>query len=322
MKILVTGGAGYIGSHAVKELVKEHEVIVYDNLELGNKEFVDEKAIFIQGDLSDTKKLNELFEEHKIEIVMHFANYALVGESFENPSKYFENNLVNGFNLLDVMIKNNVNKIIFSSSCAVYGIPKEIPIIEKHTLNPINSYGESKMVFERVLRYYDTAYNLNSISLRYFNVAGASLDNSIGEKHKDETHLIPIVLDVALNKRDNIKIFGEDYDTKDGTCIRDFVHVVDIAKAHLDALNYLGKNMQTKSYNIGTGQGYSVKEVIDLCRQITKKEINVVIDKKREGDPPMLVADPKRFKEEVGWKEQFNINEMIEHAWNWHQKIN
>jgi UDP-glucose 4-epimerase len=322
MKVLVTGGAGYIGSHAVKELVKDHEVIVYDSLELGNKEFIDEKALFIQGGLSDTEKLDSLFKENNIDIVMHFANYALVGESVENPSKYFENNLVNGLNLLDSMVKNNINKIIFSSSCAVYGSPKEIPIVEKHTLNPINSYGESKMVFERVLRYYDTAYNLKSISLRYFNVGGASLDNSIGEKHQNETHLIPIILDVALDKRENIKIFGDDYDTKDGTCIRDFVHVVDIAKAHLDALNYLEKNMKTKSYNVGTGQGYSVKEVIDLCKQITKKEINVVVDKRREGDPSMLVADPKRFKEEVGWKEQFNINEMIEHAWNWHQKIN
>lgn len=322
MKILVVGGAGYIGSHAVKELVKSNDIIVYDNLETGHKEFIDKKAVFIQGDLADIEKLNKIFNDYNIDAVMHFANYALVGESVKYPDKYFNNNVVNGLNLLNSMIKNNVKKIIFSSSCAIYGIPNEIPILESSKLNPINPYGETKLMFERILRYFDTAYGLKSISLRYFNVAGASLDLSIGEKHEDETHLIPLIFDTILGKRNNLKIFGDDYDTYDGTCIRDFVHVLDIAKAHSMALEYLNENMQTKSYNIGIGQGYSVKEVIDLCKEITGKEIKVIVDKKREGDPPVLVANPEKFKKEVGWKEEFYINDMIKHAWEWHKKIN
>lgn len=322
MKILVIGGAGYIGSHTVKELVKEHNVIVYDNLETGHEELVDKKAIFVKGDLADKDKLNSVFKDNKIDVVMHFANHALVAESVENPSKYFENNVFNGINLLDVMVKSNVNKIIFSSSCAVYGIPKEIPIIEGHTLNPINPYGESKMMFERILRYYDVAHGIKSISLRYFNVAGASLDCTIGEKHDIETHLIPIILDAALGKKEYMEILGDNYGTYDGTCIRDFVHVVDVANAHLAALGYLVKNMQTKSYNIGTGQGYSVKEIIELCKQITGREIKTLIKEKRKGDPPVLVANSDRFNEEIGWNAKFSITDMIQHAWNWHQKNN
>ena len=230
--------------------------------------------------------------------------------------------MFNGINLLDVMVKNNINKIIFSSSCAVYGIPKEIPIMEGHTLNPINPYGESKMMFERILRYYDVAHGIKSISLRYFNVAGESLDCTIGEKHDIETHLIPIILDVALGKKEYMEILGDNYGTYDGTCIRDFVHVVDVANAHLAALDYLVKNIQTKSYNIGTVQGYSVKEIIELCKQITGREIKILIKEKRKGDPPVLVANSDRFNEEIGWNAKFSITDMIQHAWNWHQKNN
>ncbi|MBI2667976.1 UDP-glucose 4-epimerase GalE [Candidatus Woesearchaeota archaeon] len=322
MKILVIGGAGYIGSHAVKELVNSHDIVVYDNLDTGHKEFVDKKAVFVQGDLSDNEKLNNVFNEYNIDAVMHFANYASVAESVKYPDRYFNNNVVNGLNLLNAMIKNDVKKIIFSSSCAIYGIPNEIPISESSKLNPINPYGETKLMFERILRYFDTAYGLKSISLRYFNVAGASPDLIIGEKHENETHLIPLIFDTILGKKDHVKIYGDDYDTYDGTCIRDYIHVLDIAKAHSMALEYLNNNMQTKSYNIGIGQGYSVKEVIELCKNITGREIKTIIDKRREGDPPVLVANPERFKKDAGWKEEFNIKDMIKHAWEWHKKIN
>tara|TARA_Y100000310_G_scaffold246869_1_gene252309 strand:- start:13137 stop:14108 length:972 start_codon:yes stop_codon:yes gene_type:complete len=319
MLVLVTGGAGYIGSHTVKELVKEHDVIIYDNLTTGHKKLIDSKANFIEGDLSDYEKLNQIFKEHKIDAVIHFSAYSLVGESIKDPIKYYQNNVVNSLNLLKAMVENNVNKLIFSSSAAIYGTPKELPIKESHPLNPINPYGETKMIFERLLRYFDRSFNLKSISLRYFNVAGASPLEDIGENHENETHLIPSILETALGKRNNIKIFGNDYNTNDGTCIRDFVHVVDIAKAHILALNYLNKNMETKSYNIGSKNGYSVKEIIDLCKEITKKNIEVINEDRREGDPSVLIADSSRFKEEIGWKEQYDIKDMIQHAWNWHK---
>ena len=323
MNILVTGGAGYIGSHTVRELLnKDYKVVVYDNLSTGHREFVPKDAIFIKGDLKDKKKLDSVFKKYKIDSVMHFAAFIEAGESVKYPLSFYENNVVNSLNLFKVMIKNNVKKIIFSSSAAIYGIPKNIPVKEDDPTNPINPYGHTKLVVEEILEYLDKAYGIKFIALRYFNAAGAALDSTIGEKHSSETHLIPIILNVALNKKKNIKIFGTDYPTKDSTCIRDFIHVTDLANAHILALKALNKkNAKSKYYNLGSEKGYSVKEVIDVCRKVTGHKIPEVKSNRRPGDPPVLIASSEKIKKELKWKPKHtDLNIIVKSSWNWIKK--
>jgi UDP-glucose 4-epimerase len=317
-KILVTGGAGYIGSNCVKFLQKSgYAPIVLDNLIYGHKESISPEVKFIEGDLSNKNLLNEIFKKQNIDAVIHFAAYTYVGESVKNPKKYFENNYVNGLNLLNTMVKNNVKKIVFSSSCAIFGEPNQIPISENMEKKPINPYGLTKKMFEDTLDYYDKAYNLKSICLRYFNAAGA--DFGIGEDHNPETHLIPLILQTLLGKRKNIKIFGTDYNTKDGTCIRDYIHISDLSKAHILALDYLFKKNKSEKYNLGSEKGFSVKEIINKCEEITNRTIPIIEDKRREGDPPMLISDSKKIKEQLKWKPIFNLDEIISSAWKWHK---
>ncbi|MBS3155615.1 UDP-glucose 4-epimerase GalE [Candidatus Woesearchaeota archaeon] len=314
MNVLVTGGAGYIGSHTVHELINQgFNVVVFDSLENGYKEFLPKTAKLFQGNLENKKDLEEVFSSNKIDAVIHFAGYALVGESMENPVKYFHNNLANGINLLKTMKKFNVNKIVFSSTCATYGIPEKLPLEESHPTNPVNYYGLSKKLFEQVLE----SSKINFIALRYFNAAGAAF--GIGEIHNPETHLIPIVLEAALGKRDSIKIFGTDYPTKDGTCIRDYIHVLDLASAHILALKSLEEG-KSGVYNLGTGKGTSVREVIDLCKEITGREIKVIEEERRPGDPAELVAFPLKAKTELNWEAKYNIRDIIKSAWDWHSK--
>jgi len=322
MNILITGGAGYIGSHTVKELLnKGYKVVVYNNLSTGHKEFVPKQAVFIKGDLNNIKKLDSVFKKYKIDSVMHFAAFIEAGESVKYPLSFYENNVVNSLNLFKVMIKNNVKKIIFSSSAAVYGIPENIPVKEDDPKNPINPYGHTKLVVENILEYSDKAYGMKFIALRYFNAAGAALDSTIGEKHSLETHLIPIILNAALNKKP-IKIFGTDYPTEDGTCIRDFIHVTDLANAHILALKALNKkNPKSNYYNLGSEKGYSVKEVIKICRKVTGCKIPEVKSNKRPGDPPVLIASSEKIKKELKWKPKYtNLNIIVESSWNWINK--
>ena len=311
MNILVTGGAGYIGSHVVKELIKNNKVVVVDNLIKGHKEAVDKYAVFINGNFGDKKLINEILKKHEIETVMHFAAYSLVGESVKNPLMYWKNNFHNSISMLNEMIENNVKNIVFSSSAATYGNPDEIPITENHPTKPINPYGKTKLHFESLLKEYKKEFGLKYTSLRYFNAAGAGY--GVGEDHNPETHLIPIILQTALGQRDKIKIFGDDYDTKDGTCIRDYVHVLDIAKAHILAIGKEG------IFNIGNEYGYSVKEVIDLCKEITGKDFKVDVVDRREGDPAVLVASNKKIKKKLGWEPEFDIRNIIKSAWDWHK---
>ena len=317
--ILVTGGAGYIGSNCVHRLLEAgHEVVVYDNLVYGHKESLPDKVLFVEGDLSNTAKLDSVFKKHKIGAVMHFAAYAYVGESVENPRKYFQNNYVNGLNLLNVMIDNDVKYIIFSSTCAIFGQPEKTTITEDLPKNPINPYGLAKLMFEKTLEWYDAAYGLKSICLRYFNAAGA--DFGIGEDHDPETHLIPLVLEVALGKREKINIFGTDYPTPDGTCIRDYIHITDLSDAHILALEKLMKSGKSDRYNLGVGKGHSVKEIIDIAREVTGHPIPAVETGRRPGDPPMLVAESTKSKKELGWEPKHDIKDIIRSAWEWHSK--
>jgi UDP-glucose 4-epimerase len=319
MKIFVTGGAGYIGSHAVRRLLGAgHEVVVFDNLIYGHRESVPESVRFVEGELSDKKLLERTFEENEFDAVMHFAGFAYVGESVEKPGKYFWNNVVSGLNLLDACVKYNVKKFIFSSSCAVYGTPLKLPIVEDEKKDPESPYGETKFVFENFLRWYDKAHGLKYVSLRYFNAAGADESGEIGEDHDPETHLIPLVLDAALGRRGEIKIFGTDYETPDGTCVRDYIHVNDLADVHVLALDKLGG--ESKEYNVGVGEGYSVKEIIDMAREITGKEILAVESSRRAGDPPELYADSSKLREDLGWEPKYDLRKIIESAWNWHKK--
>ncbi len=314
-RILVTGGAGYIGSHT-SLLLKEkgYDVVVVDNLEKGHKESLNGIKLEI-GNLNDEKFLEGIFSSYKIDGVVHFAGYIEVGESMRDPLKYFKNNVCNGINLIKMMIKYGVDKIVFSSSAAVYGSPKEIPIKEDSEKRPTSYYGLSKLMFENILDAC-TVYGIKNICLRYFNAAGAGF--GIGEDHNPETHLIPLVLKTALGQRESIKIFGDDYPTKDGTCIRDYIHVVDLAGAHLLALKAL-ENGVTGKYNVGTGKGYSVKEIIEIAKEVTGKDIKVEISKRREGDPPILIADPTKIMKELGWKPKFGIRDIIKSAWEWHK---
>lgn len=320
MAILVTGGAGYIGSHTVRELIKQgNEVIVYDNLEKGHRQAIGNVPLVI-GDILDTELLDTTMKRHKITSVIHFAAYSLVGESMQDPQKYFINNVTGTLNLLKVMQRNNVKKIVFSSTAAVYGEPDVSIITEDIIKNPTNIYGKTKLMIEEILSDYDKAYGLRYISLRYFNACGANISGEIGEDHTPETHLIPLVLKTALGIREKISIFGNDYPTKDGTCVRDYIHVTDLAQAHILALDALENGANSAVYNLGNGNGFTVKEVIEVAEKVTELNINKEIAARREGDPAILVASSDRIKEELGWKPQYSsLEKIIETAWQWHK---
>ena len=317
MQIFVVGGAGYIGSICVELLLDEgHEVTVFDNLTEGHRRSVDERAAFIGGDLSRREEISRALAEVKPDAVMHFAANALVGESMENPSKYFRNNVCAGINLLDAMLAAGVKRLVFSSTCATFGPPERVPIDETLPQRPINPYGESKLLFEKILRWYDEIHGLKFVALRYFNAAGAT--ENFGEDHRCETHLIPNVLKVALGKKPHVEIYGTDYETPDGTCIRDYIHILDLSRAHILALGAA----RSACYNLGTGGGSSVREVIDVCREVTGKKIPVVEKPRRPGDPPRLIAASEKIKRELGWEPQFqDLRAIIESAWKWHQKF-
>ena len=327
MNILVVGGAGYIGSHMVKKLVIEgHRVISLDNLSTGFKSLAKYGKLIV-GDLSDNEFLDQLFSQNKFDAVMHFAASSLVGESIVNPAKYYRNNVVNTINLLDVMVKHDVRNFIFSSTAAIFGEPIQTKINEQHPKMPINPYGKSKLMIEMFLEDYASVYGLNSVSLRYFNAAGADPEGELGECHQPETHLIPLVLQVASGRRDYVTVFGSDYDTSDGTCIRDYIHVIDLCEAHKIALEKLmSSNLKgAKAFNLGNGDGFSVQQVIDVCKELVAidgSEINVIYGDSRDGDPAILVADTRKAGKELAWKPKFNILEdIINHAWIWEKKL-
>lgn len=319
MNILIVGGAGYVGSHATRLLERAgHTIWVYDNLVAGHRGAVS-KGKLIVGDLSDRELLAKTLAEKKIEAVMHFAAFALVGESVTDPAKYYRNNVVLALGLLDSMREQGVNKFVFSSTTATYGVPKIVPITEDEPQKPINPYGFTKLVIEEALADYARAYGFGYAALRYFNAAGASPDGDIGEDHKPESHLIPLVLQVALGQRDKITVFGNDYPTPDGTCIRDYVHIDDLGSAHLRALELIepGKGIEL---NLGTGRGYSVREVIESCRKITGHPIPEVLGERRAGDPPELIADASRARKILDWKPKYaEIEQIVETAWRWHK---
>ena len=319
--ILVVGGAGYIGSHINKMLHNGgYDTVVYDNLVYGHKEAV-KWGTLEEGDLADVERLEEIFSKYDIEAVFHFAAYAYVGESVTNPSKYYHNNVANTLNLLDVMVKHNVKYIVFSSTCATYGEPEKMPITEDMRQNPINPYGASKWMVERILADYKKAYDINYCCLRYFNAAGADPEGEIGESHTPETHLIPLILAAAAGDRENIKVFGTDYDTRDGSCIRDYIHVTDLADAHLRAMDYLKNGGESTCMNLGNCTGNSVLEVIEAAKKVTGREIPVVMDERRPGDPPTLVGSAKKAEELLGWKPKYGeIEVLLEHAWKWYGK--
>jgi len=314
VKIFVTGGAGYVGSICVEELLQRgHEVIVFDNLSEGHRIAIDPRATFIHGDLNDSKSVSLAINTSRPDAVMHFAANALVAESMQNPYKYFHNNVCGGLNLLNAMIENGVNRLVFSSTCATFGTPDRVPIDEDTAQNPINPYGESKLMFERILRWFDQIHALTFVALRYFNVAGAS--EKYGEHHRTETHLIPRVLQVALGRLPHVEIYGTDFPTPDGTSIRDYIHVQDLASAHILALSA----DRSEFYNLGTGGGTSVREVINACRKITGHAIPTIERPRRAGDPARLVASSERARESLGWKPLFaNIEAIVESAWRWH----
>lgn len=316
MAILVTGGAGYIGSHIVKELLdREEEVIVLDNLSLGHEDAVLGGKLLV-GDLRDKEFLDKTFSENEIEGVIHFAANSLVGESMNNPYKYYENNVYGTLCLLEKMMEYNVDKIVFSSTAAVYGVPEHIPIEEDNLTNPTNVYGETKLVMERMFDWFSKIYNLNYVSLRYFNACGADLSGKIGERHNPETHLIPNVLK-AIKNDDYVNLFGDDYPTEDGTCIRDYIHVTDLADAHIKAYNFLRENKENRIFNLGSESGFSVKEVIDMAGKVLEKEVKVKISERRPGDPPVLIASSKKIRQELGWEAKHsNMETIISSAWN------
>lgn len=319
--ILVLGGAGYIGSHAVKMLIESGEsVVVVDNLETGHLESVHEKAKFYNVDIRDFEAFKKVFEENLIDAVMHFSANSLVGESMEQPVKYFDNNVAGTVNLLKLMRQFEVQKIVFSSTAAVYGEPKIIPITEDSETAPSSPYGESKLMMEKMFKWADLAEGIRYVSLRYFNVAGADPTGDIGEAHRVETHLIPLVLQVPLGKRPHITIFGSDYQTKDGTCVRDYIHVVDLIDAHIKALAYLRAGNPSEIFNLGSGEGFSVLEIIDVARRITKHDIPSVIAERRPGDPSTLIASSDKAEQLLGWKTKFtDVETIIKDAWNWHK---
>jgi UDP-glucose-4-epimerase GalE len=319
MRVLVTGGAGYVGSHAAKLLAESgHSVVVVDNLAEGHRAAVG-KLPLVVADLLDRDSMIGLIKEHRIEAVMHFAAFAYVGVSVTEPAKYYQNNIVGTLALLDAMRETGINRIVFSSTCATYGIPERVPISEDHPQQPINPYGFTKLAIERALADYAHAYGLGYAALRYFNASGAAADGTIGEDHDPETHLIPLILQVALGQREYVQIFGTDYPTPDGTCIRDYIHVDDLASAHLVALEKLTPGMELK-LNLGTGHGASVQEVIDHCREITGHAIPSRVAPRRPGDPPELVADASLAKHVLGWEAKHkDVRPIIESAWRWHK---
>jgi UDP-glucose 4-epimerase len=320
MSVLVTGGAGYIGSVAVEMLLDAgHSVAVYDNLVKGHRGAVDSRARFIEGDLADLMLLEKTLSDNKVDAVMHFAAHSLVGESMENPAKYFDNNVSTGLTLLEAMGRTGVKIMVFSSSCATYGMPQGDYLRETDPQDPINPYGESKLLYERMLRWFGELKGLKYISLRYFNAAGAS--EKFGEVHDPETHVIPLVLQVALGQRQQVEIFGEDYPTPDGTAIRDYIHVIDLAKAHLLALNWLAEGGESGAFNLGNGSGFSVKEVIETARKVTGHAIPAKIGPRRPGDPPRLVASSEGgIKTKLGWQPKYpDLVDIIKTAWDWHR---
>lgn len=320
-RVLVTGGAGYIGSHTVRELKKAgFEILIYDNLSTGHREAV-EGFNLVVGDLEDKGKLKKTFENFKPEAVIHFAGSIEAGESVTDPQRFFKNNLVNSLNLLEVMVEKGIKEIIFSSSAAVYGEPEKNPVTEKTPPRPTNPYGLTKLMFEQILEAYDKAYGLKSISLRYFNAAGADPSGEIGADHKLKTHLITIVMLAALGKTGSIRIFGTDYKTSDGTCVRDYIHVNDLASAHVLALQKLKKEKTSDIYNLGTGQGYSVREVIETAKKVTGINFKIVEEGRRAGDPEAYFASSLKAQEELSWRPKFpTLKEIIETAWKWHSK--
>ncbi len=322
MKILVVGGAGYIGSHLVKHLLASgHETVTLDNLSKGYRDAVPGGG-FVEGDIADRKLLAELLGAVRFDAVMHFASYIEVGESMRAPARYYQNNFVNTKILLDVMVEYGIDHFVFSSTAAIFGEPQYTPIDEVHSKKPINPYGKSKLMVEQMLEDYALAYGLKSVSLRYFNAAGADPDGKLGERHDPETHLIPLVLQAASGRRASISIFGDDYDTADGTCVRDFIHVTDLCEAHLLALARLQSDGVSRQYNLGNGEGFSVQEAIDCVRAVTGREIRVEVEARRPGDPAVLVADASRARSELGWKPKFSkLENIVDTAWKWERSF-
>lgn len=321
MTVLVLGGAGYIGSHAVDQLIaQQYDVAVVDNLQTGHQGAIHKKARFYLGDIRDKAFMESVFEKESIEGVMHFAANSLVGESMQQPLQYFNNNVYGTQVTLETMQKFAVKSIVFSSSAATYGEPKEVPIKETADTNPESPYGETKLMMEKILKWCDKAYDTKFVALRYFNVAGAKSDGSIGEDHSPESHLVPLILQTALGQRNELTIFGDDYATPDGTCIRDYVHVIDLVEAHILALEYLKSGNKSTIVNLGSNTGFSVKEVLETARKVTGIEIPATVAARRPGDPSTLIASSEKAKTILGWKPQYtDINDIIESAWNWHK---
>ena len=322
MKILIVGGAGYIGSHMVLTLrAQSHEVIVLDDLSSGNAEAVPEGCL-VAGSIADTALLDRLFNDHRFEAVMHFASFIQVGESVEKPAKYYGNNLINTVKLLDAMVRHGVDRFVFSSTAAIFGQPVHTPIDENHPKHPINPYGRSKWMVEQVLQDYGTAYGLRSVCLRYFNAAGADPETRIGERHDPETHLIPLLLQVASGRRKSVQVFGRDYDTPDGTCIRDYIHILDLCAAHSLALADLAGSGVSTAYNLGNGSGFSVRQVIDAVHKVTGRALRVIDGPRRAGDPARLVADSALARQSLGWTPVYpDLDTIVSHAWDWERKL-
>ncbi|MFD0682073.1 MULTISPECIES: UDP-glucose 4-epimerase GalE [unclassified Paenibacillus] len=320
MAVLVTGGAGYIGSHTVAELLaRNEEVVVVDNLQQGHREAVLGGKLY-EGDIRDAAFMDKVFQENEIDAVIHFAANSLVGESMQNPGKYYHNNVYGTLCLLEKMNEYGVKKIVFSSTAATYGEPENLPILESDRTLPTNAYGETKLAMEKMMRWFDVAHGIKYVSLRYFNAAGAHKSGRIGEDHAPETHLIPIILQVALGQRPHISIYGEDYATLDGTCVRDYIHVTDLSDAHILAVAKLRNGGESSVYNLGNGKGFSVKEVIEIARKVTEHPIPAVVEARRAGDPATLVASSERTRAELGWKPQHDsLEQIIQTAWAWHQ---
>ena len=322
MKILVVGGAGYVGSHMIKRFQStDHQIEVLDNLSTGFEENSQNYKLHI-CDLSNKDEVHKILKNNKYDIIMHFASSINVGESYDHPIKYYENNVINTLNLLECMIDLKILNFIFSSTAAVYGEPESTPIKEEQTLSPVNPYGHTKAVVENILNNYDKAYGLKYISLRYFNACGAHIDGTIGEKHNPETHLIPLILQAASGRRNNFKIYGDDYNTKDGTCVRDYIHVMDIAEAHLLSLEKLFQTQKSEVFNIGNKQGYSVREIINVAEELTKIQIPYEISLRRKGDPAELIADNKKIIEKLNWSAKHSdLKTIINTAWEWEKKL-
>ena len=322
--ILVTGGAGYIGSHAVLALQDAgYEVVILDNLVYGHRELVETvlKVELIEGDIGNRELLDQIFQSREIAAVMHFAAYAYVGESVSQPAKYYRNNVVGTLTLLEAMCDAGIKNFVFSSTCATYGVPEQIPVVENQRQQPINPYGMTKLMVEHILDDFDHAYGLKSVRFRYFNAAGADPEGRLGEDHSPETHILPLVLLTAMGKRDSISIYGTDYDTPDGTCIRDYIHVSDLAQAHVLGLEYLLKGGNTDVFNLGNGQGFSIREVIEAARVVTGRPIPVTLADRRPGDPPVLVGSGEKAQRILGWQPEYaDLKTILAHAWQWHQK--